>query len=161
MFQDQILIHITVTYLFVTVCQFSLCFFLSEPSLLAVFSLGLSYKQKDLLWSKAWNIKYVHNWQTTPLVDLPVTGNFRFLLFIVADQLADLLADLSPRSFSGSELQFQIFTVWAHIGRSSGKSTPPKLSIDPLNTTTSEVTDLPVHLNGNFTFLLSECCCKD
>ena len=35
------------------------------------------------------------------------------------------------------------FTVWAHIGRSTGRSTPPP----PV--------DLPVDLNGNFTFLLS------
>ena len=57
--------------------------------------------------------------------------------------LADQLADLLPhRSASGSEWQFQILTVWAHIGRSTGRSTPP--------------VNLPVDLNGNFRFLLFE-----
>ena len=131
------------------------------------------------------------NWQIYPQVDLPVdlNGNFRFLLLdlIWADQLAylspqvdqtvylngnlrfslfelileDQLADLPPgRSASGSEWQFQIFIVRAHMGRSTGRSTPPWV-------------DLPVHLNDNFTFLLSElilalhichfthCCSKD
>ena len=35
------------------------------------------------------------------------------------------LADLPPgRSASGSEWQFLIFTVRAHMGRSTGRSTP-------------------------------------
>ena len=48
---------------------------------------------------------------------------------------------LTGRSASGSEWQFQIFTVRAHMGKSTG--IPPQV-------------DLPVDLNGNFTFLLSE-----
>ena len=41
---------------------------------------------------------------------------------ILADQLADLLPP--GRSASGSEWQFQIFTVRAHMGRLPGRSTP-------------------------------------
>ena len=69
-------------------------------------------------------------------------GDFTLLLLelILADQVADLLVDLPPagRSGSGSEWQFQIFTVRPHMGRSTGRSTP--------------LVDLPVDLNGNFTF---------
>ena len=43
--------------------------------------------------------------RSTP-TDLPVNGNFRFLLFIVADQLADL----TPHR-SANDWEFQIFTV--------------------------------------------------
>ena len=58
-------------------------------------------------------------------------------------QVCSKLADLPPsRSASGSEWQFQIFTVRAHMGRSTGRSIPP--------------VDLPVDLNGNFRFLLLE-----
>ena len=47
-------------------------------------------------------------------------GNFTFLLLalILADEVADLLADLAPVIASrGQEWQFHIFTVIAHIGR--------------------------------------------
>ena len=56
-------------------------------------------------------------------VDLPLdlNGNFRFEIFKLI--LADQLADLPPAS--GSEWQFQIFTVRAHMGRSIGRSTLP------------------------------------
>ena len=37
-FSRPILIHVTFTYLFVIVCQFSLSFFMSQPSLLAALS---------------------------------------------------------------------------------------------------------------------------
>ena len=61
----------------------------------------------------------------SPHVDLPVdlNGNLRFLLFelILADQLA--VHPSLGRSASGSEWQFQIFTVRAHMGRSTGRST--------------------------------------
>ena len=55
-------------------------------------------------------------------------GNFTFLLLelILADEVTDLLADLtSPLlvASSGQEWQFQISTVRAHIGRSSGRGT--------------------------------------
>ena len=73
--------------------------------------LGLSYKWKNL-WCKAWNIKCVQNWQMY----------------------------LPGRSASGSEWHFQIFTVQAHIGRWSGRSTPQYWHL--------------VVKNGNFTFLL-------
>ena len=51
-------------------------------------------------------------------------GNFTFLLleFILADQLADLPL---VQASSGQEWQFHISTVRAHIGRSTGRSTPP------------------------------------
>ena len=85
--------------------------------------------------------------RSTPL-DLPVNGNFRFLLYklFLADQVADLppgtdiywskwqfhIGRSSGRSVSrstphrsASEWQFQIFTVWALLGSSSGRSTPP------------------------------------
>ena len=54
------------------------------------------------------------NWQIYPQVDLPVVLNGNF----------------------------QIFTVQAHIGRSTGRSKPH--------------IDLPVDMNGNFRFLLLE-----
>ena len=48
-------------------------------------------------------------------------SNFTFLLLelILADEVADLLADLSPPvvASSGKEWQFHISTVRAHIGR--------------------------------------------
>ena len=51
-------------------------------------------------------------------------GNFTFLLLelILADQVADLTPILAS---SGQEWQFHISTIRAHIGRSSGRSTPP------------------------------------
>ena len=54
----------------------------------------------------------------------------------------------------------------AHIGRASGKSTPQPIqhrSLEHHYTKSGRSTPtlhLSVHLNGNFTFLLSECCCK-
>ena len=58
--------------------------------------------------------------RSTPPVDLPVTGNFRFLLFklIVADQLADLPTPLVMAS-SGKEWQFYISTIRVHISSHS------------------------------------------
>ena len=56
-------------------------------------------------------------------------GDFTFLLLelILADQMADLLP---PKVLvaSGQEWQFHICTVRAHIGRSSGRSTPTVLA---------------------------------
>ena len=50
--------------------------------------------------------------------------------------MADLLTNLpAVQASSDQEWQFQIFTVQALLGRSSGRSIP-QLSIDPLNTTT-------------------------
>ena len=45
----------------------------------------------------------------------------------VCSNLADQLADLPPlvEASSGQEWQFYFSTVRAHIGRSTGKSTPP------------------------------------
>ena len=52
---------------------------------------------------------------------------FLLLVLILADEVADLLADLTPTvlASSGQEWQFDIPTVRAraHIGRSSGRST--------------------------------------
>ena len=95
-----------------------------------------------------------------PPIDLPVTGNFRFLLYelLLADQVADVPPPIEHRSNWTPVHQISWY-VLAHIGRSSGRSTPLQLTIDPLNTTTPKwqiypPVDLPVHLNGNFTFLL-------
>ena len=58
---------------------------------------------------------------------------------ILADQLADLPPILAS---SGPEWQFYISTIRAHIGRSTGRSTPQYWHL--------------VVKNGNFTFLLLE-----
>ena len=52
-------------------------------------------------------------------------GNFTFLLLelILVDQLADLLPLVVASR--GQEWQFYISTVRGHIGRSTGRSTPP------------------------------------
>ena len=43
--------------------------------------------------------------------------------------LADKVADLPPAvASSGQEWQYEISTVRAHIGRSTGRSTPPVLT---------------------------------
>ena len=62
--------------------------------------------------------------------------------------LADLLADKPPmvNASSGQECQFQISIVKSHIGRSTGRSTPHQLSIDALQTVTSNLADLPADL---------------
>ena len=54
-------------------------------------STGRSTPQYWHLVVKNGNLLVELNWQIYPLVDLPVTGSFKFLLFklIVADQLAD------------------------------------------------------------------------
>ena len=50
-------------------------------------------------------------------------GNMRFLLLELI--LADQLADLPPvQASSGQERQYEISTVRAHTGRSSGRSNP-------------------------------------
>ena len=51
-------------------------------------------------------------------------GNRTFLLLelMLADQVADLTP---PEASSGQEWQFHISTVRAHIGRSTGRSSPP------------------------------------
>ena len=51
-------------------------------------------------------------------------GNMKFLLLelILTDQLADLLPPVVASG--GLEWQFHISTVRAHIGRSTGRSTP-------------------------------------
>ena len=54
-------------------------------------------------------------------------------------QVCSKLADLPP---SGSEWQFHIFPVRAHMGRSTGRSTPQYWHL--------------VVKNGSFTFLLLE-----
>ena len=47
----------------------------------------------------------------------------------LADQVADQLADLPPvEASSGQEWQFEISTVRAHIGRSTGRSPPIETS---------------------------------
>ena len=52
-----------------------------------------------------------------------INANFIFLPLELI--LADHLADLPPvEASSGQEWQFHISTVRAHIGRSSGRSTP-------------------------------------
>ena len=63
---------------------------------------------------------------------------FVLLELILTDQLADLP---SSRSATRSEWQFEIFCVKAHMGRSTGRSTP---------------IDLPLDLNGNLRFFMLE-----
>ena len=65
------------------------------------------------------------------------------LEFILADQLVDLPPQVEASS--GQEWQFQISIVTAHIGRSTGRSTPQS-SIDALNTVTPNLADLPADL---------------
>ena len=76
-----------------------------------------------------------------PPVDLPVTCNFRFLLYelFLADQVA-----IMPQSCIdplNTTTQISCYVI-AHIGRWSGRSTPLQFSIDPLNTATPKVADL-------------------
>ena len=53
------------------------------------------------------------------------------------------LADLPPvLTSSGQEWQFHIATVTAHIGRSTGRSTPHQSSTDALSTITPNLADL-------------------
>ena len=110
------------------------------------------------------------------LADLPIpqywhlvvkNGNFTFLLLelIRADQLADLPPVLAS---SGQEWQFQFSTVRAHMGRSTGSSTPHRSASRSerqcqifavrahmgRSTGSSTPIDLPVDLKGNVRFLL-------
>ena len=107
--------------------------------------IGLSYKRKDLLWSKAWNVKCVQNWQIYPSrVHLPLdlNGNFWFEFFelILADQLTDLPPQVDlPLDLNGNFRFLLLELIWA----------------DQLADLHSQV-DLPVDLNGNFRFLLLE-----
>ena len=59
---------------------------------------------------------------------VPRNGNFRFLLLQVVQ--ADQLAYHPPvEASSGQEWQFQIAIVKGHIGKSTGRSTPPSRGI--------------------------------
>ena len=98
-------------------------------------------------------------------------GDFTFLPLEII--LVYQLADLPPsRSASGSEGQFQIFTVRDHIGRSTGTPTPQYWHVVVKNgnfrflllgiilayqlADLPPLVDLPVDLKGNFRFLLLE-----
>ena len=61
-----------------------------------------------------------------PPVILPVDLNDDYRLLLLELILADQLADLPPLvvACSGEEWQFHISNVRAHIGRSTGRSTP-------------------------------------
>ena len=77
-----------------------------------------------------------------PLHHSTINGNFTFLLLelILADQVADLTPPVVASNVQ--EWQFHISTVRAHMGRSSGRSTPHEWHL--------------VVKNGNMWFLLLE-----
>ena len=75
---------------------------------------------------------------------------FLLLELILADQLADLPFLLVVSS--GQEWQYEISTVRAHIGRSTGRSSPPVVS----SSGQEWQYDISTVRYGNGTFLLLE-----
>ena len=85
---------------------------------------------------------YIKLGKSTPdlLADLPPTIEYRCLPYCYTK----LGRSTPQRSASAYEWQFHLSIVTAHIGRSTGRSTPsPQPSIDALHTVTPNLADLP------------------